>query len=157
MLSPCLTFSSKLHRRTNWACFGGAFLTVHPTQYGKILGEKMAEHGSSAWLVNTGWSGGGFGVGKRMSLKVTRAIINAIFDGSLARADYEALPLFGLAVPTSVEGVDSAILNPRNAWPDASEYDAGLHKLASMFVANFAKYTDTAEGERLAQAGPQLA
>ena len=138
------------------ACFGGAFLTVHPTQYGRILGDKMAEHGSRAWLVNTGWSGGGYGVGKRMSLKVTRAIIDAIFDGTLAEADYEALPLFGLAMPTAVAGVDSAILNPRNAWSDTAAYDAGLQKLASMFVANFAKYTDTPEGEALSMAGPQL-
>lgn len=138
------------------ACFGGAFLTVHPTKYGRILGEKMNEHGSSAWLVNTGWSSGGYGVGKRMSLKITRAIIDSIFDGTLAQAEYEALPLFGLAIPREVAGVDSAILNPRNAWSDTEAYDAGLHNLASMFVANFAKYTDTAEGEALAAAGPKL-
>ncbi len=136
------------------ACFGGAFLTVHPTQYGKILGEKMAEHGSRAWLVNTGWSGGGYGVGKRMSLKITRAIIDSIFDGSLEQAEFEAMPLFGLALPTAVNGVDSVILNPRNAWADTDAYDAGLQKLAAMFVANFGKYTDTAEGLELAKAGP---
>ncbi|MEM7377145.1 MAG: phosphoenolpyruvate carboxykinase (ATP) [Pseudomonadota bacterium] len=139
------------------ACFGGAFLTVHPTRYGKILGEKMAEHGSRAWLVNTGWSGGGYGVGRRMSLKVTRAIIDAIFDGSLAAADFEAMPLFDLAVPTAVAGVDPAILNPRNAWQDTVAYDAGLQKLAGMFVANFAKYTDTPDGVALAEAGPRAA
>lgn len=138
------------------ACFGGAFLTVHPTLYGKILGEKMAEHGSRAWLVNTGWSGGGYGVGKRMSLKITRAIIDSIFDGSLNNATFEAMPLFGLSIPTAVQGVDSAILNPRNAWSDKDAYDAGLNKLAGMFVKNFSKYTDNDAGVALAKAGPLL-
>ncbi len=137
------------------ACFGGAFLTVHPTQYGEILGQKMAEHGSSAWLLNTGWSGGGYGVGERMSLKITRAIIDAIFDGSLLAADYVDMDVFGLAMPTAVNGVESSILEPRNTWGDKAAYDAQRDKLAKMFVANFARYTDTANGKALVAAGPK--
>src|SRR5690606_24049342 len=95
------------------ACFGAPFLALHPTAYSSILGKKMDEHGSRAYLVNTGWTGGGYGVGKRMSLKATRAIITAIFEGKLDDAPCATLPLFGLQYPTSVPGVDSAILNPR--------------------------------------------
>lgn len=138
------------------ACFGGAFLTVHPTQYGEILGKKMAEHGSNAWLLNTGWSGGGYGVGERMSLKITRAIIDAIFDGSLAEADYTDMAVFGLSMPTAVNGVESSILEPRNTWGDKDAYDAQRDKLAKMFVKNFDRYTDTDNGKALVAAGPKI-
>lgn len=138
------------------ACFGGAFLSVHPTQYGEILGQKMAEHGSNAWLVNTGWSGGAYGVGERMKLSITRAIIDAIFDGTLANADYEVMPVFNLEVPKAIEGIESNILNPRNTWADAAAYDAKRNELAGMFVKNFARYTDNAEGKALEAAGPQV-
>ena len=98
------------------ACFGGPFLSVHPTKYGEILGKKMEEHGSNAYLVNTGWTGGAYGVGERMSLPATRKIIDAILDGTLENAEYETLPVFNLEIPKEVPGVDSKILNPRNAW-----------------------------------------
>ncbi|MEK7794882.1 MAG: phosphoenolpyruvate carboxykinase (ATP) [Candidatus Hydrogenedentota bacterium] len=145
---PKATFSS---------CFGGPFLAVHPTVYASILGKKMDQHHSTAYLVNTGWTGGGFGVGKRMSLPITRKIINAILDGSLDDTDCEVMPLFGIAIPTSVKGVDANLLNPRNTWKDKAAYDAQARKLAEMFVNNFKRFTDTPEGKAVQQAGPVLA
>ncbi len=118
--------------------------------------EKMSEHQSTAWLVNTGWSGGAYGVGKRMSLKITRAIIDAIFDGSLVKADYEEMPVFHLAMPKTIEGVDSSILNPRNTWEKEDEYNAMRDKLAAMFIKNFSRYTDNADGQALTAAGPKM-
>lgn len=144
---PSATFSS---------CYGAAFLLLHPTVYGELLGRKMDEHGSRAYLVNTGWSGGPHGVGKRMSLKITRAIIHSILDGTLDAAPTTAMPLFGLAIPRSVPNVDSAILDPRNTWADKAAYDATLSKLAGMFIENFKIFTDTADGKRLEAAGPHL-
>jgi phosphoenolpyruvate carboxykinase (ATP) len=138
------------------ACFGGAFLTVHPTLYGQILGRRVDEHGSHAWLVNTGWSGGGYGTGDRMPLKVTRAIIDAIFDGSLEQAEYEKMEIFNLMMPTSVNGVDSHILNPRNTWPNPADYDEARVKLAGMFIDHFKRYTDSAEGIAMEKAGPHI-
>ncbi|MEN8133062.1 MAG: phosphoenolpyruvate carboxykinase (ATP) [Pseudomonadota bacterium] len=138
------------------ACFGGAFLTVHPTMYGEILGKKMEGHDSNAWLVNTGWSGGGYGTGDRMPLKVTRAIIDAIFDGSLEQAEYEKTEIFNLMTPKSVSGVESDILNPRNTWSDKGEYDEARVKLARMFVEHFKRYTDSPQGVAMEKAGPQL-
>ncbi len=139
------------------ACFGAPFLALHPTAYSAILGKKMDQHGSRAYLVNTGWTGGGYGVGKRMSLKATRAIINAIFEGKLDTAPCATLPLFGLQYPTSVPGVDPAILNPRATWSDPHDYDAAAMKLASMFIDAFRGFTDTPEGKRLEEAGPKIA
>jgi phosphoenolpyruvate carboxykinase (ATP) len=138
------------------ACFGGAFLTVHPTLYGQILGKKVEEYGSHAWLVNTGWSGGGYGTGDRMPLKVTRAIIDAIFDGSLEQAEYEKMEIFNLMMPNSVSGVDSHILNPRNTWSNPADYDEARVKLAGMFIEHFKRYTDSAEGVAMEKAGPQI-
>lgn len=137
-------------------CFGNAFLLLHPTAYGKVLAEQMKKHGSHAYLVNTGWSGGPYGVGKRMSLKATRAIIDSILDGSLAKAKFETFPIFDLQIPTSVPGVDSAILNPRNTWTDTAKYDETLKKLGGMFVEKFQRFTDTPAGRDLVKAGPQL-
>jgi phosphoenolpyruvate carboxykinase (ATP) len=138
------------------ACFGGAFLTVHPTKYGQILGQKMDKHGSHAWLVNTGWSGGGYGTGERMPLRVTRAIIDAIFDGTLEKAEYGKMDIFNLMIPTSVPDVDSAILNPRNTWPNSADYDEARVKLAQMFIEHFKRYTDSPEGREMEKAGPQI-
>jgi phosphoenolpyruvate carboxykinase (ATP) len=138
------------------ACFGAPFLALHPTAYSSILGKKMDQHGSRAYLVNTGWSGGAYGVGKRMSLKATRAIITAIFEGKLDSAAYATLPLYGLQYPTSVPGVDSAILNPRATWANPHEYDAAAMKLASMFIEAFKGFTDNDEGRRLEAAGPTI-
>lgn len=137
-------------------CFGGPFLMQHPTRYGEILAQKMQEHGANAYLVNTGWSGGAYGVGKRMSLKVTRRIIDAIFDGSLEQADFELFPRFGFMIPKTLTGVESQILNPRLTWPNAADYDQALERLAVMFQENFKKYADNNAGKRLMGFGPKL-
>lgn len=144
---PSATFSS---------CFGAPFLALHPTAYSTILGQKMDEHGSKAYLVNTGWSGGRYGVGKRMSLKVTRRIIDAILNGTIDEAETERLPVFHLEVPTSLPEVDSTVLNPRNTWEDKEDYDRTARKLAQMFIDNFKTFTDTEEGEALVKFGPSL-
>ncbi len=137
-------------------CFGGPFLLVHPTQYGEILREKMAKHGANAYLVNTGWTGGGYGVGKRMSLPATRKIIDAILDGSIESCEWDTFPVFQFQVPRNMPGVDSHLLNPRNTWADKAAYDEQLKKVAGMFIENFKKYTDAAAGRDLVSSGPQL-
>ena len=113
------------------ACFGAAFLVRHPKVYGEMLAKKMEAHDAKAWLVNTGWSGGGYGVGERMKLAWTRAIIDAIHDGSLNDAETSIDPFFGLSVPTACSGVPAEILNPKNTWADASAYDTAAKKLAT--------------------------
>ena len=138
------------------SCFGAPFLLVHPTLYADVLGKKMDEHGATAYLVNTGWTGGAYGTGKRMSLKGTRAIITAILEGKLEGADCETMPLFNLRFPKAVVGVDSTILNPKNTWDDKAAYDAQAKKLAGMFIDAFQSYTDTPEGKALEAVGPQL-
>ncbi|MEG1498469.1 MAG: phosphoenolpyruvate carboxykinase (ATP) [Bacteroidales bacterium] len=144
---PTPTFSS---------CFGAAFLMLHPTAYAKELVKKMQEHHSTAYLVNTGWIGGPYGVGKRIDIPSTRAIINAILDGSLDKTETEIIPVFGLAVPKSVHGVDSKILNPRNLWANPTDWDATARSLGEKFIKNFENFTDNEEGKRLVAAGPQL-
>ena len=134
-------------------CFGGPFLVWHPPVYAEQLAEKMQEHGSQAWLVNTGWSGGGYGVGERMSLSHTRGIIDAIHDGSLAKAPTEKDPIFGLDVPTECDHAPNEILIPRGTWDDPAAYDAAAGKLAAQFAENFQKYADKA-GAEIAAAGP---
>jgi len=137
------------------ACFGEAFLPLHPTVYGKLLGEKMAEHGVNAYLVNTGWAGGGYGVGSRMSIKATRACINAILDGSIEDAEFDQTPFFTLSIPKQLPGVDTHLLNPRNAWTDKENFDKIARKLAGMFIENFKKYY--VEGDiDFTQFGPSL-
>lgn len=138
------------------ACYGGPFLSVHPTRYGKILREKMEKHGSKAYLVNTGWSGGPYGIGKRMSIKATRMILDRIFDGSLEQTEWEVFPYFGFEIPKSLNGVEANILNPRNTWVDKKAYDEKLKSLAELFRKNFNKYTDVEYGVRLAKFGPTL-
>lgn len=138
------------------ACFGQAFLTLHPTQYSDILGKKMDQHQSRAYLVNTGWTGGKYGVGSRMSLPATRKIIDSILNGSIEEADFEKMPVFNLEVPRKVEDVDPEILNPRNSWADKDDYDNTVKKLAQMFANNFKHYTDTDEGKALVAAGPTV-
>ena len=144
---PQTTFSS---------CYGAPFLPLHPTAYAKVLGAKMDEHGASAYLVNTGWAGGGYGVGKRMSLKVTRAIITAILDGSIESAECERMPIFDMDIPLALDGVDTSLLNPRNSWEDKDAFDAAALSLAKKFVESFQSYTDTPEGQAVAQAGPSI-
>ncbi|MCB9532541.1 MAG: phosphoenolpyruvate carboxykinase (ATP) [Myxococcales bacterium] len=137
------------------ACFGAPFLVRHPTVYAEMLAEKIRKHDARVWLVNTGWSGGSYGVGKRMKLAYTRAIIDAIHDGSLADAPTAKDPVFGVAVPTSCPGVPAEILQPRQAWADGAAYDATATKLAGLFQKNFAKYADAASPEIIA-AGPKV-
>lgn len=137
------------------ACFGEAFLTRHPSVYAELLAKKLKEHKTDCWLINTGWTGGKYGVGHRMSLKDTRKIIDAIHSGDLARASTKSLPVFGLHVPETCPGVDPNILWPKNTWADKADYDATLKVLADAFVKNFTKYEDVASAE-IKQAGPQL-
>ncbi|MDR0337790.1 MAG: phosphoenolpyruvate carboxykinase (ATP) [Planctomycetaceae bacterium] len=122
------------------ACFGAAFLVWHPTKYAELLAANMKKYGSKAWLVNTGWSGGKYGVGKRLSIKHTRAIIDGIHSGELAQQQKEIDPIFGLAIPTSCTGVPQEILNPRQVWKDKKEYDQLAKHLAGLFEKNFANY-----------------
>ena len=138
------------------ACFGQAFLLLHPTSYAHILGKKMDEHGAKAYLVDTGWIGGKYGVGHRIQIKETRAIIDAIIDGSLDQQQCVTMPIFNLQVPQFVKGVSSQILNPRDSWEKRDDYDATARKLAKMFIDNFQHYTDTEEGKALEAAGPRL-
>ncbi|AYA41716.1 phosphoenolpyruvate carboxykinase (ATP) [Xenorhabdus nematophila] len=134
------------------ACFGAAFLSLHPTQYAEVLVKRMQASGAKAYLVNTGWNG----TGKRISIKDTRAIIDAILNGDIEDADAIELPIFDLSVPTALQGVDTAILDPRNTYADQSEWDMKATDLAQRFVDNFDKYTDTAAGAALVKAGPKL-
>ncbi len=137
------------------SAFGAAFLLFHPIVYAKELAEKMEKHGSTAYLVNTGWIGGGYGKGERIDIDVTRRIIRAILDGSLEDVTCEELQPFGLEIPLKIDGVDSKILNPRNTWKYKSAYDKQADMLAEKFIENFNTFTDTEEGQRLVTAGPQ--
>lgn len=128
---PTATFST---------CFGAAFMTLHPTRYADLLQHKLDKHGSHAFLVNSGWSGGPYGVGKRMSIDTTRACIHAILDGSINDVEFRTDPVFGYQVPVSLEGVESAVLDPRSTWSDPAAYDAQERKLAEMYIENFKKY-----------------
>ncbi|CAI5509952.1 unnamed protein product, partial [Closterium sp. Naga37s-1] len=145
------------------ACFGAAFIMWHPIKYAGMLAQRMHENGSSAWLVNTGWSGGSYGVGSRMKLAYTRKIIDAIHNGSLASATYKTTPIFGLQVPDQVDGVPQDILEPQNMWGDKCAYDATLKKLGGLFNTNFSKFTESMAGvdtilaQQILSAGPQLA
>jgi phosphoenolpyruvate carboxykinase (ATP) len=136
------------------ACFGGPFLPRHPGVYAKMLGEKLREHGAKVWLVNTGWSGGGHGVGSRMKLSHTRAMVNAALAGDLDGAEYVTNEIFGLDVPTAVPGVPAEVLSPRSTWADGEAYDASATKLAEMFKANFEKFADQV-GDEVKAAGPK--
>lgn len=134
------------------ACFGAAFLSLHPTQYAEVLVKRMEAAGAKAYLVNTGWNG----TGKRISIKDTRAIIDAILSGDIEKADTIKLPVFDLEVPTALPGVDTNILDPRNTYADKTQWDEKAKDLANRFVNNFDKYTDTPAGAALVKAGPKL-
>jgi phosphoenolpyruvate carboxykinase (ATP) len=138
------------------ACFGAAFLLLHPTKYASELIKRMEDNDAEAYLVNTGWIGGAYGTGKRIDLPSTRAIIDAILDGSLDHAEYEELPIFGLNIPKAVNNVDSALLNPRTLWTNPNEWDDAATNLAEKFIHNFESFTDNEEGARLVNAGPKL-
>lgn len=144
---PVATFS---------ACFGEAFLPLHPTVYAKLLGEKIDEHNVNVYLVNTGWTGGGYGVGKRMSIKDTRACINAILDGSIRESEFDKTNTFGFYIPKTLGDIDPVILNPRNAWADSDAYFAQRDRLAALFIENFKKYMQEGSDFDYSTAGPQL-
>ena len=133
------------------ACFGAAFLLLHPTQYAEVLVKRVQESGATAYLVNTGWNG----TGKRISLKDTRNIINSILSGDIEKEETEIVPIFNLEVPKTIANVDSAILDPRSTYADAAEWTEKAEKLADLFNENFDKYTDTELGAELAKVGPK--
>ncbi|RCS22325.1 phosphoenolpyruvate carboxykinase [Phyllobacterium salinisoli] len=128
-------------------CFGAPFMPRHPSEYGNLLRRLIAEHGVDCWLVNTGWTGGAYGVGSRMPIKATRALLTAALDGSLKNAEFRIDANFGFAVPVAVPGIDTAILDPRSTWADKAAYDAQAAKLVEMFVANFGKFENHVDGE----------
>ena len=135
-------------------CFGAPFMPRHPSVYGNLLKERIAKGGVDCWLVNTGWTGGKYGVGKRMPIKATRALLNAALDGSLNDAEFRTDPNFGFQVPVAVPGVDSAILDPRETWANKAEYDAMAAKLVDLFVENFAQFADHVD-EGVRQSAPR--
>ena len=147
VVEPIATFST---------CFGAPFIPRHPSQYGNLLRDLIATHNVTCWLVNTGWTGGAYGVGSRMPINATRALLAAAMSGALDDADFRTDPHFGFAVPEAVEGVDAKILNPRDTWADAKAYDAQARKLVCMFVKNFDTFKDHV-GADIMDASPQMA
>ncbi|MDD3475740.1 MAG: phosphoenolpyruvate carboxykinase (ATP) [Sulfurimonas sp.] len=144
---PVATFS---------ACFGEAFLPLHPTVYAKLLGDKIDKHNVNVYLVNTGWTGGAYGVGARMSIKDTRACINAILDGSIKESEFDNTKVFNLQVPKTLGNINPEILNPRNAWSDKEAFDKKRDMLANMFNANFKKYQIANSEFDYSAAGPKI-
>ncbi len=134
-------------------CFGAAFMPRHPSVYGNLLKDRIARGGAQCWLVNTGWTGGKYGTGKRMPIKVTRALLNAALDGSLNQSEFRKDPYFGFEVPVAVPGVDTGILDPRSTWADQGEYDRTAAKLVDLFIDNFGQFADHVE-EGVRQSGP---
>ena len=140
---PTTTFST---------CFGAPFMPLHPTRYAEMLSKKMQEAKVNVWLVNTGWSGGAYGVGSRMSLKYTRALITAALNGELDNVTYQNHEIFGVAMPTKCPGVPNEILSPRNTWTDKEGYDQKANHLAAAFNKNFEKFAEFANEEIMAGA-----
>ncbi|MCK9339756.1 MAG: phosphoenolpyruvate carboxykinase (ATP) [Bacteroidales bacterium] len=147
IVTPQPTFSS---------CFGAAFLMLHPTKYAEELAKKLIEHHATAYLVNTGWIGGGYGVGKRISLKDTRTIISAILNDELLNCETTLIKPFNLFVPKQINNIDDAILNPENSWSDKDAYRENANLLASYFIKNFDNFTETKEGADLVPFGPTI-
>jgi phosphoenolpyruvate carboxykinase (ATP) len=139
--TPSATFS---------ACFGEPFMALHPTVYAELLAKKVEDNNTTVWLVNTGWTGGEYGVGERMSLKHTRSLVNGLLNGGLDNVEFVEEPFFGLMVPTSAPNVPDEVLNPRETWADKAAYDARAKELAEMFKENFKKYADRASEDILA-------
>jgi phosphoenolpyruvate carboxykinase (ATP) len=146
VLEPQATFS---------ACFGAAFLPLHPAKYADMLGKRLDESGAKVWLINTGMTGGAYGTGKRMSLKYTRALITAALNGDLDSVTYDKFPVFGFDIPTSCPGVPDEILNPRNTWSDAQAYDLKAVELANLFLKNFRKF-EAGCGADILSAAPKV-
>ena len=130
---PTATFS---------ACFGAPFMPLHPSVYAEMLGQRIQQHGAKVWLVNTGWTGGPHGVGSRMKLAYTRRMVNAALAGELDNAPTTQDPIFGVEIPTQIEGVPSEVLVPKNTWSDAAAFEAQATKLARMFVDNFQLFAE---------------
>jgi len=147
IIEPSPTFSS---------CFGAPFLLLHPTKYAEILSKRMKENGSQAYLINTGWTGGPYGTGKRIDIHNTRAMVRAILNGSIEKGEFYELPLSKLLIPEHIDGIDDNILNPRKTWKDGDAFDEKAKMLLGKFIDNFKTYTDTPEGKRLESIGPQL-
>ncbi len=143
---PTTTFS---------ACFGKAFLPLHPTRYAELLGDKLKKNNVNVWLINTGWSGGSYGVGSRIKLAFTRAMITAALNGELDKVEFETMPIFNLSMPKSCPGVPTELLNPRNTWGDKNEFDSKLNTLAASFVKNFGQYAEFAN-EEILSASPKI-
>lgn len=138
------------------ACFGAPFMPLHPAKYAQLLGKKMQEHKTNVWLINTGWTGGPYGVGHRMSLPHTRGVITAALEGKLDNVEFTAHPVFGVLMPTTCPGVPDEILNPRNTWADKKDYDERANHLAQAFINNFKKFESEATEEMLASAPKPL-
>jgi phosphoenolpyruvate carboxykinase (ATP) len=136
-------------------CFGAAFMPRPPSVYGNLLKKRIAEGGAQCWLINTGWTGGQYGVGKRMPIRETRALLNAALDGSLNNVEFRKDPNFGFEVPVAVPGVDTSILDPRSTWTDKDDYDRTAAKLVDLFVANFAEFESHVD-EGVRQSGPKV-
>ena len=136
------------------ACFGAPFLPLHPYRYAEMLGEKIAEHNVNCWLINTGWTGGPFGVGSRMKLAHTRAMVAATLDGTLVDVETRTDPIFGLEIPLEVPAVPSRVLNQRLTWSDPDAYDKQARELALMFRDNFVEFEDLVP-DAIKAAGPQ--
>ena len=136
------------------ACFGSPFLPLHPSVYAALLGKKIAEHESNVWLLNTGWSGGPYGIGSRFKLPYTRAFVTAALNGTLNDVEFVKEPFFGLAIPKSCPGVPSEVLNPRDTWADKAAYDEAAKKLVASFEQNFRKYAAQTAAE-IVNAGPK--
>lgn len=147
IVEPSPTFST---------CYGQPFIVLHPGRYAKMLAEKMEATKANCWLINTGWTGGKFGTGKRCPLKYTRAIVDSIHNGSLAKAEFENFPIFNLAIPKKIEGVPSEILHPARVWPDQTAFQAELDKLGGMFQKAFEKYEADVD-PKVKAAGPVFA
>lgn len=143
---PVATFS---------ACFGEAFLPLHPYTYAKMLADLVEKHHTNVWLMNTGWSGGKYGVGKRMSLKISRGLLDQVHEGHLEKSEFVTMPGFNLRVPKEVKGIDSSILMPVNTWKDKDAYHQQAKKLAQQFIKNFEKYQDGTPKEVVQKGGPQ--
>ena len=143
VVEPQTTFS---------ACFGAPFMPLHPTKYAEMLSKKMQEAGVNVWLINTGWTGGPYGIGSRMKLKYTRSMITSALEGGLDNVDFETHPVFGLSMPTTCPNVPDEVLNPRNTWEDKNAYDVKANDLANKFNANFEQFADNANEEILAGA-----
>lgn len=137
------------------ACFGAPFMPLHPTVYAELLAKKIQKHNAAVWLVNTGWTGGAFGVGERMKLRHTRRMINAVLSGELENVEFAEEPFFGLMIPSFVPDVPSGILNPRDTWADKAAYDAKAKEVAAMFKKNFEQFADRADASILS-GGPKV-